>query len=146
MDFRRFGVRHGPSEERLGAILRKSWRRLGPSWLHLEPELSETCPETILETSLAVFESKKPCEATGRPPENLCLAMNGKRALINNTSEHVVLVSSPLSVLSSFSLHCYSIASSRSAWHCMPALRALRSLRSLARFARSGMLTVWAPL
>ena len=60
------GVRHGLSEEGLGAILRKSWRRLGPSWLHLELELSETCPETILETSLAVFESKKPCE---RPPE-----------------------------------------------------------------------------
>ena len=62
--------------------------------------------------------------------------MNGKRAEINNTSKHVVLVSSPLSVLSSFSLYCYSIASPRSAWHCMPALRALRSLRSLARFAR----------
>ena len=66
MDFRRFELRHGPSEERLGAILRKSWRRLGPSWLHLEPELSETCLETILETYLAVFESKKPCE---KPPE-----------------------------------------------------------------------------
>ena len=68
--------------------------------------------------------------------------MNGKRAEINNTSKHVVLVSSPLSVLSSFSLHCYSIASPRFAWHCMPALRALRSLRALAR---SGMLTVLAP-
>ena len=66
----------------------------------------------------------------------MCLAMNGKRAEINNTSKHVVLVSSPLSVLSSFSLYCYSIASPRSAWHCMPALRTLRSLRSLARFAR----------
>ena len=54
--------------------------------------------------------------------------MNGKRVEINNTSKHVMLVSSPLSVLSSFSLYCYSIASSRSAWHCMPALRALRAL------------------
>ena len=71
--------------------------------------------------------------------------MNGKRAEINTTSKHVVLFSSPLSVLSYFSLYCYSIASPRSAWHCMPALRALRSLRSLARFARSGMLTVLAP-
>ena len=61
--------------------------------------------------------------------------MNGKRAEISNTSKHVVLVSSPLSVLSSFSLYCYSMASPRSAWHCMPALRALRSLRSLACFA-----------
>ena len=51
--------------------------------------------------------------------------MNGKRAEISNTSKHVVLVSSPLSVLSSFSLYCYSIASPRSASHCMPALRAL---------------------
>ena len=57
--------------------------------------------------------------------------MNGKRAEINNTSKHVVLVSSPLSVLSSFSLYCYSMASPRSAWHCMPALRSLRSLRAL---------------
>ena len=66
--------------------------------------------------------------------------MNGKRAEINNTSKHAVLVSSPLSVLSSFSLYCYSMASPRSAWHCMPALRALRSL------ARSSMLlTVLAP-
>ena len=64
--------------------------------------------------------------------------MNGKRAEINNTSKHVVLVSSPLSVLSSFSLYCYSMASPRSAWHCMPALRALRSLRALWHVDRLG--------
>ena len=53
--------------------------------------------------------------------------MNGKRAEINNISKHVVLCSSRLSVLSYFSFYCYSIASPRSAWHCMPALRALRA-------------------
>ena len=46
---------------------------------------------------------------------------------INNISKHVVLCSSRLSVLSYFSFYCYSIASPRSAWHCMPALRALRA-------------------
>ena len=69
--------------------------------------------------------------------KNLCLAMNGKRGQINNTSKHVVLVSSPLSVLSSFSLYCYSMASPRSAWHCMPALRALAILDRLGRVLAS---------
>ena len=69
--------------------------------------------------------------------KNLCLAMNGKRAEINNISKHVVLCSSRLSVLSYFSFYCCSIASPRSAWHCMPALRALRSPAILDRHGRA---------
>ena len=83
------------------------------------------------------------------PKKNLCLAMNGKRAEINNISKHVVICSSRLFVLLYFSFYCCSIASPRSAWHCMLAPRALRSLRSLARFARPPSWTVlgapWPP-
>ena len=63
--------------------------------------------------------------------------MNGKRAEINNISKHVVLFSSRLSVLLYFSFYCCSIASPRSAWHCMPALRALRSAAILDRLGRA---------
>jgi len=71
MDFRRFGVRHGLSEEGLGAILRKSWRRIGrpgsilnlnclrrvqkPSWRRLWPSLR------------AKSRAKGHWKATGKP-------------------------------------------------------------------------------
>ena len=84
--------------------------------------------------------------------------MNGKRAEINNTSKHVVLVSSPLSVLSSFFLSLllfYRISSVCLALHAgapraslAPLARAFRALAVLDRlgddlrtkFGRSGRL------
>ena len=58
--------------------------------------------------------------------KNLCLAMNGKRVEMKK----LVKTRGPLLFPSLCSLVClslsrFSIASPRSAWHCMPALRAL---------------------
>ena len=63
--------------------------------------------------------------------------VNGKRAEINNISKHVVICSSRLFVLLYFSFYCCSIASPRSAWHCIacapraPLARALRALQAV---------------
>ena len=135
----------------LGAILKRLGRVLdSQNLLKRAPRPPKMSPKTRsnIALNLEAFETqKKNVENVERGAlKNMCLAMNGKRAKMNNISKHVVLFSSRLSVLSYFSFYCYSIASPRSAWHCMPALRALRSLRSLARFARSSMLlTVLAP-
>ena len=69
--------------------------------------------------------------------KNLSWQVNGKRAEINNMSKHVVICSSRLFVLLYFSFYCCSIASPRSAWHCMLALRALRSPAILDRLGRA---------
>ena len=130
---------------RLGHVLAPSWPVLAPSWSVLgrilaSQNLSKIAPRGLQDASqdevqhrpqLGGLQGPFLVEILDRSSKKKLGASNEREARWND--KHFVLFSSPLSALSLLSRYRYSIASPRSAWYCMPALRALRSLRSLAR-------------